>query len=125
MTPDPDTMSEWHRRTLEQRRRPRPPFWTANRVLILLLILVGIAGTVTAFWQAGKAHGSIPSVIFSGMKPIGVWKSESAVPGMTWEELTVATCVQEQGFLAVTESEEGVVYFTCILRIDARSRQEA
>jgi len=52
MTPDPDTMIERHRRMM------RPPFWTVNRALILLLILVGIVGTVTAFWQAGKAHGA-------------------------------------------------------------------
>ena len=124
---DPETMAQQHRRLM------RKPLLTLPR----LMIAFGIAMTVLAFFLAlsgcpvRKAHASLPGVIFSGEKPLSVWQAESAVPGLTWEQLTAATCLQEQGFLAVTihyatdDQPVDMVFFTCVLRPDARPRQEA
>src|SRR3990167_5613268 len=59
MTRDPITMEQ------DYDRESKPRFWTSNRILILLMILVGIACTVAAIWQAGEARGAEPAESYS------------------------------------------------------------
>ena len=93
-------------------------------LVTIAITLFAVAIYIAAFWFA--AAGSLPAVIFSGEKTLQEWYSPYPPdPTKTWQDMTIITCKQEQGFLVQTESAEGIVYYTCLLRIDAQRKYGA